>query len=116
MRSRSKIAYIATEFSELAVYRFGISEAFALAFALVIRLALFCDFAVKRLRVGRFADVPDSGRLCAGLQHRGQQPVGRMVAVHEGLDVDDDLLAHVDAALDRRRSHMRQKRDLTGVG
>jgi hypothetical protein len=28
-----------------------------------------------------------------------------MVAVHEGLDVDDDLLAHVEAALGGRRSH-----------
>jgi hypothetical protein len=62
MRSRSKIASVATEFSKLAVYRFGTSEAFSLESALVIRLALFYDFAVKRLRVGRFAGVPDSGR------------------------------------------------------
>ena len=55
------------------------------------------------------------GIVCARLQHRGQQPVGRMVAVHEGLDVDNDLLAHVDASLGGRRSHMRQKRDLAGV-
>jgi hypothetical protein len=55
-------ASVATEFSELAVYRFGASEAFCLESALVMRLALFCDFAVKRLRVGRFAGVPDSGR------------------------------------------------------
>jgi hypothetical protein len=62
MRSRSKIASVATEFSELAVYRFGTSEAFSLESAPVIHLALFCDFAVKRLRVGRFAGVPDPGR------------------------------------------------------
>ena len=49
-------------FSELAVYRFGPSEAFSLESALVVRLALFCDFAVKRLRVGRFDGVPESGR------------------------------------------------------
>jgi len=61
MRCRSKIASVATEFSKLAVYRFGTSEAFFLETALVIRLALFCDFAMKRLRVGRFAGVPDSG-------------------------------------------------------
>ena len=34
------------------------------------------------------------------------------VAVHEGLDVDDDLLAHVDAAFERRRAHVRQQHDL----
>jgi hypothetical protein len=33
----------------------------------------------------------------------------RLVAVGEGLDVDDDLLAHLDAALDRGRAHVRQQ-------
>ena len=34
------------------------------------------------------------------------------MAVDEGLDVDDDLLAHVDAAFDRRRAHVRQQHDI----
>jgi hypothetical protein len=37
------------------------------------------------------------------------------VAVHEGADVDDHLLAHVDAALDRGRAHVRRQYDLAGV-
>ena len=36
--------------------------------------------------------------------------------VQEGLDVDDDLLAHVDAALERGRAHMRQQYHLTRAG
>src|SRR5262252_4430152 len=35
--------------------------------------------------------------------------VGRVVTVEERLDVDDDLFAHVDAALDRRRAHVGQR-------
>ena len=35
--------------------------------------------------------------------------------VHEGADIDDHLVAHVDAAFDRRRAHMRQDHDLTGA-
>src|SRR6185437_6662838 len=35
------------------------------------------------------------------LQHRRDDAVGRFVAVGEGFDVDDDLLAHVHAAFDR---------------
>src|SRR6185503_6522195 len=35
------------------------------------------------------------------------------MAVHESPDVDDDFFAHVDAALDRRRSCMRQEHDLS---
>ena len=31
------------------------------------------------------------------------------MAVGEGLDVDDDLLAHLGAALDRGRAHMRKQ-------
>ncbi len=42
-------------------------------------------------------------------EHRLDHPVGRGVAVGEGLDVDDDLLAHIDAAFDGRRAHMRQQ-------
>ena len=49
-------------------------------------------------------------------QHRRQHAVGRAVAVHEGLDVDDDLLAHVDAAFDGGRTEMRQQHDLAGFG
>src|SRR5580704_14814274 len=49
-------------------------------------------------------------------QHRRQHAVRRAVAVHEGPDVDDDLLAHVDAAFERRRTEMRQQHDLAGTG
>ena len=41
-------------------------------------------------------------------QHRRENAVGRFVAVGKGLDVDDDLLAHVDAAFERGRAHVRQ--------
>src|SRR5579872_4583613 len=51
-----------------------------------------------------------------GLQHGRQNAIGRTMAVHEGLDVDDDLLAHVDAAFQRSRSHVRQQHDLAGFG
>ena len=46
----------------------------------------------------------------------GSTRSGRAVAVDEGLDVDDDLLAHVDAALVGRRAHMRQQHDLALPG
>src|SRR5512132_1636685 len=46
------------------------------------------------------------------LEHARQYPVGWPVAVDEGLDVDHDLLAHVDPALDRRGAHVRQKHDV----
>src|SRR5437763_1117179 len=36
------------------------------------------------------------------------------MAVEEGLDVDDDLLAHIDPAFERGRSEMRQQHDLAG--
>ena len=42
-------------------------------------------------------------------EHRCENPVGRLVAVGEGLDVDQHLLAHVDAALERGRAHVRQQ-------
>ena len=38
--------------------------------------------------------------------------VRRQVAIEKGLDVDDHLLAHVDAAFDRGRAHVRQQHDL----
>ena len=38
------------------------------------------------------------------------------MAVDKRPEVDDDLLAHVDAALERRRAHMRQKHDLVPGG
>ena len=44
-------------------------------------------------------------------EHRRVHAVGRIVAVEEGLDVDDHLLAHVDAAFDRGRAHVRQRHD-----
>ena len=50
-----------------------------------------------------------------GLQHRRQHPIRRPVAVHEGADVDDHLLAHVDAAFERGRAHMRQQHHLAGA-
>jgi hypothetical protein len=37
-------------------------------------------------------------------EHRRQHAVGRLVAVGEGLDVDQHLLAHLDAAFERRPS------------
>jgi hypothetical protein len=37
-----------------------------------------------------------------GLEHARQHPVGWPVAVDEGANVDDHLLAHVGAALVRR--------------
>jgi hypothetical protein len=49
-------------------------------------------------------------------QHRADDAVGRAVAVGEGLDVDDHPLAHRDAALDRRRAHMRQQHDIVERG
>ena len=49
-------------------------------------------------------------------QHRRQHAVRRPMAVHEGADVDDHLLAHVDAAFDRRRAHVRQQHDLAVAG
>ena len=54
-------------------------------------------------------------RVALALQHRRQHAIRRLVAVHEGLDVDDDLLAHVDAAFDRRRAHVRQQHHLAGA-
>src|SRR6266508_1774441 len=48
----------------------------------------------------------------ASSKHRGQDTVRRPVAIHEGLDVDDDLFAHVDAAFQRGRAHMRQQDNL----
>src|SRR5215469_13509613 len=49
------------------------------------------------------------------LQHRRQDAIRRPMAVEEGLDVDDDLLAHVDTALKRGRGQMRQQHDLAGA-
>ena len=38
------------------------------------------------------------------------------MGVEEGANVDDDLLAHLDAALDGGGPHMRQQHDLAGLG
>src|ERR1700689_648745 len=65
---------------------------------------------------GSNVDATLRGRDLRLSQHRRQDAVRRAVAVHEGLDVDDDLLAHVDAAFDRRRGQMRQQHDLAGAG
>ena len=49
--------------------------------------------------------------LClAASQHAWQHAIRRLVVVEEGSDVDDHLLAHLDAALDGGRAHMRQQR------
>ena len=48
-------------------------------------------------------------------QHRRQDPIGRPMAVQKSPDVDDDLLAHVDATLERGRAEMRQQHDLAGA-
>ncbi len=50
------------------------------------------------------------------LDFQRQHAVRRPVAVAVGADVDDHLLAHVDAAFDRRRSHVRQDDDLALAG
>ena len=43
-------------------------------------------------------------------EHARQHAVRRLVIVEEGPDIDDHLLAHLDAALDGGRAHMRQQR------
>src|SRR5665213_4344163 len=48
-------------------------------------------------------------------QHARQYAVRRLVVVEEGADVDDHLFAHLDAALDGGRAHMRQQRHLAGL-
>src|SRR5262249_6993217 len=50
-----------------------------------------------------------------GSKHRWQHPVGWLVAIEESADVDDDLLAHLDAALDRGRAHVGEHHDLAGA-
>ena len=39
-------------------------------------------------------------------------PVRRRMTVKEGLDVDDDLFAHIDTPFERGRTHMRQHHHL----
>jgi len=43
------------------------------------------------------------------LEHARHDLIGRTVTIREGLDVDDHLFAHLDSALDRRRTHMGQQ-------
>src|SRR4029077_3051126 len=50
------------------------------------------------------------------LEHRGQDSIRGPVPVEEGLDIDDDLLAHVDAALERGRTHMGEQHHLARAG
>jgi hypothetical protein len=45
----------------------------------------------------------------ASKEHARHHLVGRAVAVGEGLDVDDHLLAHLDPPLQRGRAHVRQQ-------
>src|SRR5262249_4230300 len=51
----------------------------------------------------RLHDTANRGEPQQRLQHRRQDAVGRPVPVQESLDVDDHLLAHVDAAFERGR-------------
>ncbi len=53
-----------------------------------------------------------ASRRDARSEHSRQHAVGRPVAVHEGLDIDDHLLAHLVATLVGRRAHVRQQRHL----
>jgi hypothetical protein len=45
---------------------------------------------------------PDSIKTGFALELCRKHPIGGTMAVHEGLDIDDDLRAHVDAAFNRR--------------
>ena len=45
-------------------------------------------------------------------KHGCVHAVRRIVAVEEGVDVDDHLLAHVEAALKRRRAKVRKNHNL----
>src|SRR5680860_1641047 len=58
---------------------------------------------------------PIRGREGFILEHCGMDAVRRGVTVEAGLDVEDDLLAHVDAAFERGRAHMRQHHDLIAL-
>src|SRR5262249_60685981 len=57
----------------------------------------------------RLNDTANRGEPQQRLQHRREDAVGRPVPVQESLDVDHHLLAHVDAAFERGRAHMRQQ-------
>jgi hypothetical protein len=63
----------------------------------------------------RFSDelreTKKSSRLVSS-QHGRHNPVWRLVPVAEGLDVDDNLLAHVHPALDGGRPHVRHQHGL----
>jgi hypothetical protein len=48
-------------------------------------------------------------------EHRRQDAIGRAMAVEKGLDVDDDLFTHVDAAFESGRAEMRQQHHLAGA-
>ena len=48
-------------------------------------------------------------------QHRRQHPIRRLVSIHERLDVDDDLVAHIDAALNGGRTGVWQQHHLAGA-
>ena len=53
-------------------------------------------------------------RAPASSKHGGMNSVWRRMAIEERLDVDDNFLAHVNAAFERRRSHVRQCDDAFG--
>ena len=71
------------------------------------RLLIYDGLAgeARTVRIGRIRSVPIA-RDASALQHRGNHPVGRFVAIHPGSDIDDDLLAHFYAPLDRSRAHV----------
>src|SRR5262245_35671281 len=53
-----------------------------------------------------------SSAVCVSLtqlhsEHAGEHAIRRLVVVEEGSDIDNHLLAHVDAAFDGGRTHMR---------
>src|SRR5262245_53561614 len=47
-----------------------------------------------------------------GSKHCRMNPIGGIVAIKKRTNIDDDLFAHSHAALDRRRSKMRQHDNL----
>ena len=44
-----------------------------------------------------------------------QHAVRRLMPIHEGADIDDNRLTHVEARFERGRSHMRSEHDFVGT-
>ena len=78
-------------------------------------MPVFRDIFLPKNDMTHLADGSVATLPC-GSQHRGHDQVRRSVPVGEGLDVDDDLFAHLVAALDRGRAHVRQQHDLAFGG